>query len=502
MLTWLQSIVFDGTSPLGGLTRIVFYSALLFPDTTDRPWNIGKVVRAIPSELVNPTGLLSLFPRSLALEPSILDAVALVTRLALVCSALGFGGHLPVCVSAVGWVWLVNAIYCMDVFSKKYLATAWTLFFLCFSSARGELSVDQYLSTLSPNYPFTPLDPSYPSIFRSGFGPSMSFWTMAFIFCGAGVTKFRDSGLAWGLGMHPLVLLNQHNARLPLVASLLCRFRTISDLLGTSTVVLETLAPVGIFFPVLRVPLAVTLLGLQAGISAVLQPVFFHHIMAYIVMLEWQPWLCLPSSLPVTLSTALPHDTVGFGVGLALACAVAWTLSTVFPIFSFHPFVEYAFYCRQTHMPLSKGEVMAAFQEGLNGKAKLRAHFRAVRSVGRFMFNREARLMVIGPRGEQLDLASAMKNIWPLYANGARAELVSWMIESHPLLKDHLASKDTYRGFLAQRMRLDWEGTRVKVQALLNYLISRYSWLAEPTKLTMNVHLRVGDEWHSVETVV
>ena len=104
-------------------------------------------------------------------------------------------------IAALGWFCLTRELFRFEVARckkhpnetlkcKKYLVPTWSLAFLIVSSSR-ELSLDSFLSSHLPWYPFSP--PS--GILLTNVGPALAFLQFLWTLAGAGCAKLRRNYL-------------------------------------------------------------------------------------------------------------------------------------------------------------------------------------------------------------------------------------------------------------------------------------------------------------------
>lgn len=110
------------------------------------------------------------------------------------------------------------------------------------------------------------------------------------IFFAAGLSKIRQSGLAWmdPGNMRDLLLANLFIQAPPTRwASWIASSDALCSIAAAVTIVVELSALPAIFFRVVRVPVVIALLMLQAGISVLMGIYFLPHLVGYALFVPW-----------------------------------------------------------------------------------------------------------------------------------------------------------------------------------------------------------------------
>jgi len=300
-----------GSATTLGICRVLFFGTLLLwqlpHDFT--PWG------AYSSPFWMPIWLFDTFHIP-ALRPSALGWIQLLWKVSLFLSAIGLFTRVAMSVAFVTGAYLMGLPHNFGQTQHFDTLVVFTSGALALSHAADAVSLDAWLARrwhraeyrrASAKHPagegskqLEGVAAEHPAGHSLVTDPGEYTWpirfvwvAMALIFCAAGISKWRHSGLAWVLSDNLALLLQRQQYHIsdgePWTSWGLwvARHRLISRLLAGASIGIETLYPLALFSRSARVVLVPAGLLFLLGIRTLMGPTFEQFMLCYIF---WVPW--------------------------------------------------------------------------------------------------------------------------------------------------------------------------------------------------------------------
>ena len=231
------------------------------------------------------------------LDTTTLRALGALWLVALAMGCIGWMTRVSTVVAAVLGVYLIGLPHNFGKIHHSDAATVFVLIGFALSRCGDHLSVDAWQRRRK----------GMPSPLPSGEyrWPIRVAWLICvLLYSAAGVSKIRNSGAAWVLSdsFHNL-LLEHHYTHRPMLSwgLVLAEYPIVCRLLAAGTIFIETLCPLALLSPLLRMVFIPTLAAMQIGIWLLLGVRFDWYVLLF---LFWVPWTALGSALSLAGSSS------------------------------------------------------------------------------------------------------------------------------------------------------------------------------------------------------
>ena len=284
MKTWSRFWFAPGPASTLGFCRVVFFTGLcLWQIPHDySPWG------AYSSVLWMPIWLFDRFNIPV-LSASSLDAIQTIWKAALVLGAVGLFTRAATIVAFVLGVYLMGLPHNFGQTQHFDTLAVFVLFALSLSRAGDAWSLDALVAAArrrSPERP--PEDPEYT-------WPIRFVWVaMALIFCAAGISKLRQSGLEWIFSDNLAMLLRRQQYHIsdgePLTSwgLIVASYPWLAQGMAAVSVTVETLFPLALFSRTARLLLVPAALSFLIGIRVLMGPTFEQFMICFAFWVPWQ----------------------------------------------------------------------------------------------------------------------------------------------------------------------------------------------------------------------
>jgi predicted DCC family thiol-disulfide oxidoreductase YuxK len=310
MTAWTRFWFEPGPAAPLGLCRVVFFTGLcLWQIPLDyAPWGASSNVFWMPIWLFDRFNL----PQ---LSSDALHVIQIVWKLALVLGAIGLFSRAAMVVAFVLGIYLLGlphnfgqtqhfdtlAVFVLGAFAISRAADAWSIDALIAAARRQSA------------------DPPAPS--GEYTWPIRYVWVaMALIFCAAGISKLRQSGLEWIFSDNLAMLLRRQQYNLsdgePLTSwgLVVANHPWLAQTMAAVSVSVETLFPLSLFSRYARAVLVPAALMFLIGIRVLMGPTFEQFMICFVF---WVPWDRLRAAVRSRLS-AQPARLVLYDGGCGL----------------------------------------------------------------------------------------------------------------------------------------------------------------------------------------
>lgn len=268
------------------LVRIVCYALcfLIYLNLDIRPWAGVSHVFWMPVSLFR---LLSGPPQ----KPAFLGLLQILWKVSLLTSAIGLASRASLYTAALLGFFVLGLPNCYGKILHLDGIVVLLLLILAVSRCDEAYTADRLFWKPRPPLPA----PSGNFTWPIKIGQTM----FLLVFFAAGFAKLRQSGLAWldAENMRALLILNFFNHAPPTQwAAFLARSDAFCSFAACATMVIELSALPAIFLRVVRVPVLIALVVLQAAISVLMGIYFVPYLVGYALFV---PWYKLYSKLSV-----------------------------------------------------------------------------------------------------------------------------------------------------------------------------------------------------------
>lgn len=259
------------------LVRIACYTLcfLIYFSLDIRPWAAVSHVFWMPVSLFR---LLSGPPQKAAF----LGLLQILWKVSLLTSAIGLASRASLFTSALLGFFVLGLPNCYGKILHLDGIVVLILIILAVSRCDEAYTVDRLFWKPGPPVPAPSGDFTWP------IKIAQIMFLLAFF--AAGIAKVRQSGLAWidSENMRVLLISNFFNHAPPTRwAAILTRSAAFCSFAACATVVIELSALPAIFLRVIRVPVLIALLLLQAAISVLMGIYFVPYLVGYALFVPW-----------------------------------------------------------------------------------------------------------------------------------------------------------------------------------------------------------------------
>ena len=344
--TSLQRWLTGDYAPLDGRVRIVFFVLVLVVGARFMLTTVPDAVRAVPAELYDGAGLFGLLVDDRGVALTMVEVLRVPVVLAIVLSAVGLGGRLPMLFAGLGSFLMVGAylsgtgtghswyvaIVAMVVLGLTHQPTAWSL--------------DGMLARRWRRYPFGRGERD-----TSAVGLKLILIYAVFTLFADGCAKLLEAGWRWMDGESVRFYLIQHGAPKGAIGraltDLVLDHMWVAVAISVLAVVVELGALLTLFAPGVRLLyFAVLAAGFHLATYLLMLPEFFPQLVTYVLLVEWarvewrRPWVRRPAAVTTsgrTSSAPLAIATVAMAavvLGASIAGRIEWYPLTNIPMYS------------------------------------------------------------------------------------------------------------------------------------------------------------------------
>jgi hypothetical protein len=266
-----------------GTCRLLFFGALFLWQLPHdfSPWGAYSRVFWMPIPLFERLGLRPL-------DPSLLTFVQIVWKASLFLSAIGLFARPAMLVAFALGTYLMGMPHNFGQTQHFDTLVVFASLALALSRAGDAVSIDALVYAAREGRSRQSADDGEYT------WPIRFIWVaMALIFCAAGISKLRHSGLEWILSDNMALLLLRQQYHIsdgePLTrwGIFVARHGWLAQGLAAASVSIETLFPLAIISRRARYVLVPAGLGMLIGIRALMGPTFEQFMMCYVF---WVPW--------------------------------------------------------------------------------------------------------------------------------------------------------------------------------------------------------------------
>lgn len=279
--------------PVDGRLRFAVYGLLLLVgyqgflnDTLNR-------VAFCPEEMFQPPGVMSVVS-FVGLTQWHLYKVLLLIKAPLVvvwmCSAVGFGGRLPLFLTGLGVSLYWGCYQSVTGTGHTWHAPMFLLLVCGIFLRPNRWSLDALVAARWPAWPFAPAKYSGPDL--SGYARKLVLLLVMFTLFAGGVAKLWHGGIAWldGASLY-FYLQNLNDPKTlfgPRLLQLLMQNPSLVVLLSWWTIALELGALFTLFYARLRWPFAINAWAFHLGIWLLMLPRYWPQMICYLLLVPWE----------------------------------------------------------------------------------------------------------------------------------------------------------------------------------------------------------------------
>jgi hypothetical protein len=270
-----------GSSSTLGLCRVLFFGTLLLWQLPHdfSPWGAYSSVFWMPIWLFDTAGLPA-FP------PEVLAWIQTLWKMALFMSAIGLCARPAMSVAFVAGLYLMGLPHNFGQTQHFDTLVVFASGALALSRAADAWSVDAWIARRRREVRV--VDPGEYT------WPLRFVWVaMALIFCAAGISKLRHSGLEWIFSDNLAMLLQRQQYHISdgepwtTWGIVVAQHPWAARSMATASVCIETLFPLALFSRTARLVLVPAGLVFLIGIRALMGPTFEQFMLCYVF---WVPW--------------------------------------------------------------------------------------------------------------------------------------------------------------------------------------------------------------------
>ena len=326
--------------PVDGRLRFAVYGLLLLVGYQGLLNNTLGRVAFCPEEMFQPPGVMSVVTFAGFTQWHLYKILLLIKAPLVVvwmCSAVGFGGRLPLFLTGLG-VSLYWGCYQSVAGSNHTWHAPMFLLLVCGIFLRPDRwSLDALVAARWPAWPFAPAKYRGPDL--SGYARKLVLLLVMFTLFAGGVAKLWHGGIAWLDGASLYFYLQNHNNPKtwfgPRLLQFLMQHPSVVVLLSWWTIALELGALLTLFYARLRWPFAINAWAFHLGIWFLMLPRYWPQMICYLLLVPWEGLrLSKPKELLQTLSgwrkpSVVPHQTLPSALTQATLSVLASVITFV-----------------------------------------------------------------------------------------------------------------------------------------------------------------------------